>query len=112
MGSSAAVAVSAARIGADAGWSLFGPLAVAPDRQRQGIGSALMTEALTRLRGSVRGAVLVGNPAYYRRFGFHAWPGLFLPGVPPEVTLALPLDPGVEPGGELVCHPAFALDAP
>lgn len=106
------VAVSAARIGDAAGWSLFGPLAVSPERQRQGIGSALMTEALARLRGAARGAVLVGDPTYYRRFGFRVWPGLFLPGVPDYATLALPLEPGVEPAGELFLHPAFALDMP
>jgi len=51
--------------------ALLGPLAVAPERQRQGLGSALVHEALRRLRS--RGVVQVhvlGDPAYYRRFGF------------------------------------------
>jgi putative acetyltransferase len=48
-----------------------GPLAVVPPHQRQGIGSALMEEAI-RL-ADARGEPLLlieGNPRYYERFGF------------------------------------------
>lgn len=102
------LAASAARIGAQDGWSLIGPLAVLPSRHRQGVGTALMTEALRRLRATSRGAALVGHPAYYGRFGFRAFPGLSVAGIPPEVVLALPFD-GIEPRGELVHHPAFGV---
>jgi putative acetyltransferase len=102
------LAASAARIGGEDGWSLIGPLAVLPPRHRQGIGTALMEEALRRLRKTSRGAALVGDPAYYGRFGFRAFSGLSLPGFPPEVVQALPFD-GFEPHGELFCHPAFGL---
>lgn len=105
------LAASAARIGAQQGWGLIGPLAVLPAHHRQGIGSALMTEALRRLRGMGRGAALVGSPAYYGRFGFRAFPGLVVPGCPPEVVQALPFD-GTAPRGELVHHPAFGLEQP
>lgn len=47
------------------------PMAVLPDRQRQGIGSALVREGLEILRA--RGCpfvVVVGHPQYYPRFGF------------------------------------------
>lgn len=47
------------------------PMAVLPDRQRQGIGSQLVTGGLEILRG--RGCpflVVVGHPEYYPRFGF------------------------------------------
>src|SRR5262249_55093949 len=47
------------------------PLAVAPDRRRRGIGGALVREGLRRL--ATRGEQLVfvvGDPAYYGRFGF------------------------------------------
>ena len=47
------------------------PMAVLPDRQRQGIGSALVRRGLEILRG--RGCpfvVVVGHPEYYPRFGF------------------------------------------
>lgn len=103
------LAASTARIGTQDGWGLIGPLAVLPPRHRQGIGTALMAEALRRLRANCRGATLVGDPAYYSRFGFRAFPGLNVPGCPPEVVQALPFD-GAAPRGELIHHPAFGLD--
>ncbi len=49
------------------------PLAVAPSRQRDGIGSALVREGLAQLRAFGESIVFVlGDPAYYRRFGFSA----------------------------------------
>lgn len=103
------LAASAARIGTEDGWGLIGPLAVAPPRRLQGVGSTLMAEALRRLRATCRGAALVGDPGYYRRFGFRTFPGMTVEGCPPEVVLALPFDGG-EPRGEMVHHPAFGLD--
>lgn len=102
------LAASSARIGRQEGWGLIGPLAVLPARHRQGIGSALMAEALGRLRATGRGAALVGDPAYYGRFGFRAFPGLTVEGCPPEVVQALSFD-GSAPQGELIHHPAFGL---
>ncbi|MBY0558961.1 GNAT family N-acetyltransferase [Hyphomicrobium sp.] len=102
------LAASAARIDRQDGWSLIGPLVVLPSRHRQGIGTALMAEALRRLRTTSRGAALVGDPAYYGRFGFRTFPGLGVAGCPPEVVQALPFD-GAEPRGELIHHPAFGL---
>ena len=56
-------------------WYALGPVAVAPDRQRAGIGSALIREGLTRLRPlAAGGCVVLGNPAYYERFGFRSSP--------------------------------------
>ncbi len=47
------------------------PLAVAPTRQGEGIGTALMTELLARVeRANEPLVVLLGLPAYYSRFGF------------------------------------------
>lgn len=102
------LAASAARIGKQGGWGLIGPLTVLPSRHREGIGTALMDEALLRLRATCRGAALVGDPAYYRRFGFRAFPGLSVAGCPPKVVQALPFD-GSAPRGELIHHPAFGL---
>lgn len=102
------LAASAARVGAQDGWGLIGPLAVLPSRHRQGIGSALMMECLHRLQATSRGAALVGDPAYYGRFGFRAFPGLVVTGCPPEVVQALPFG-GAAPRGELIHHPAFGL---
>lgn len=93
------------------GWYGVGPLAVRPDRQRRGIGQALMRAGLARIKAlGGRGCVLAGDPAYYGRLGFAVRPGLCLPDVPAEVFLALPLDGGV-PAGTVTFHPAFAAEA-
>ena len=47
------------------------PVGVAPGRQREGIGSALIREGLARLRDRGERLVFVlGEPGYYGRFGF------------------------------------------
>jgi putative acetyltransferase len=47
------------------------PLAVTPVEQGRGIGSALVREGLSRCVGlGWRAVFLIGNPAYYGRFGF------------------------------------------
>ena len=47
------------------------PLAVAPDRQRRGIGSALVREGHRRLVERGESLIFVlGYPAWYTRFGF------------------------------------------
>jgi putative acetyltransferase len=49
------------------------PVSVAPERQRRGIGDALVREAIDVARSEGWEAVFVlGEPAYYRRFGFRA----------------------------------------
>ncbi len=51
--------------------SLLAPLAVAPEFQRQGIGSAIVNNGLKRLAdSSVDGVFVLGDPAYYSRLGF------------------------------------------
>ena len=51
--------------------ALLGPLAVDPDHQRAGVGTFLVESGLARMKERGRAAVLVlGDPAYYRRFGF------------------------------------------
>lgn len=51
--------------------SMLAPLAVRPDFQRQGIGSAIVDAGLQRLRDSDFDVVFVlGDPAYYSRLGF------------------------------------------
>jgi len=47
------------------------PLAVAPDRQRRGAGSALVVALLDALdRQQVDFVIVLGDPAWYQRFGF------------------------------------------
>lgn len=51
----------------------IGPVGVRPDMQRRGIGAALMTAAVQAMRNQhVRIVFLLGEPGYYRRFGFEA----------------------------------------
>ncbi len=51
--------------------ALLGPLAVSPERQRQGVGSAIVLAGLERLRAANTQLVCVlGDPKYYGRFGF------------------------------------------
>jgi putative acetyltransferase len=92
------------------GWFGLGPVAVVPKRQRAGIGSALIRSGLAQLRvqGS-RGCVVLGDPAYYHRFGFRADPNFPLAGVPAEYFMRVMFKR--EPfGGAVKYHPAFAID--
>ena len=71
------------------------PMAVVPERQGAGIGSALVREALRRSRESEHGLVVVlGHPGYYPRFGFEPAGALGIKApfdVPPEAWMALRL---------------------
>ncbi len=92
-------------------WYGLGPIAVTPERQREGIGSALMEEGLGRLHDiGAAGCMLVGDPAWYQRFGFHNEPRLILPGVSPDLFMVLPLGKAV-PKGTVAFHLAFAATA-
>lgn len=97
--------------GRSCGWYGLGPLAVREDRRRQGIGAALVQAGLDRLRRlRARGCVLVGDPAYYNRFGFVARPAIALPGFPEAVFLSSPLVPDAETdAGAVSYHAAFGL---
>ena len=50
---------------------LVGPVAVAPDRQGQGIGHRLMHATLASLQPGDPPMAMIGDPEYYGRFGFH-----------------------------------------
>ena len=51
----------------------LGPVAVAPDHQRRGVGAALINRGLRECRAlGVKAVVLLGHPTYYPRFGFSA----------------------------------------
>src|SRR5581483_5039200 len=81
---------------------LLGPLAVHPTFRNRGIGTALVRCAVARARLAGHGAiVLVGDAAYYRRFGFTALPArnLWMPGCfDRDQLLALELRPGALAG--------------
>ncbi len=102
------VAFSSVKIdGTDCGWLGLGPVGVLPSHQRQGIGTALVNEGLKTIRSmGAQGCVLVGDPAFYRRFGFEHNPALRMEGVPAAVLLCLPMGDQV-PEGNVTHHPAF-----
>ena len=106
------VAISPVTIdGAACGWFGLGPVSVLPAHQSMGVGSRLVREALARLRTTgARGCVLVGEPAYYGRFGFRAEPALVLPDVPPQYFQALSFVADL-PRGIVTFHAAFAAQA-
>ncbi len=89
------------------GWYGLGPLSVSPEVQKQGIGSLLMRAALRVLQDhDAAGCVVLGDPAYYSRFGFKPEPALVLPNVPPEFFQALSFGTAV-PRGVVAYHEAF-----
>jgi putative acetyltransferase len=88
-------------------WCGLGPISVLPSYQRCGIGTRLMNEALRILREKgAAGCVVLGDPAYYGRFGFSAYPALIYPGVPPEYFQALSFGSS-RPRGVVSYHSAF-----
>ncbi len=95
--------------GADVGWFGLGPVSVRPDRQRRGLGAALVRDGLARLRaGAARGCVVLGDPTWYRRFGFEADAGLRLAGVDPRFFQRLAFETPI-PRGIVTFHAAFGL---
>ncbi|HKS61393.1 MAG TPA: N-acetyltransferase [Xanthobacteraceae bacterium] len=81
---------------------LLGPLAVAADARNRGIGAALVQRALREARRlGHRAVLLVGDAAYYGRFGFSAanTGSLRLPGpFEPERLLGIELKAGALDG--------------
>jgi predicted N-acetyltransferase YhbS len=102
------VAASPVRINAQEGaWYGLGPVSVLPSYQRRGIGSALIMDALLVLSGGgAAGCVVLGNPAFYERFGFKTNDALTLPGVPPEHFMAVAFESSM-PSGIVTYDDAF-----
>ena len=102
------IAFSGVRIDGQPGdWYGLGPVSVAPPMQGQGVGSALIANGLDRLRGlDAAGCVLLGNPDYYRRFGFLSDPTLTYQGQPNRYFQQLALK-GPPARGDASFHPAF-----
>ena len=89
------------------GWYGVGPVSVVPALQRKGIGSALMREGLFRLKVSgAKGCMLVGDPAYYVRFGFKNRPELVHEGIPQQFFQVLGFGQDT-PRGVVKFHKAF-----
>ena len=89
------------------------PMSVRPDRQRLGVGTRLIQDALGRAEAAGEPAVMVeGIPAYYPRFGFERASELgFVPPHPtiPDEAFMLKRLPGYsnDLAGRIVYPPAF-----
>jgi putative acetyltransferase len=88
------------------------PLSVAPEHQRRGVGTALVVAQLAaaRAQGEVL-VVVLGDPAYYHRFGFRPARALGVTGPYDEAGnafQALPLTAGPVPTGWAAYAAAFS----
>lgn len=89
-------------------------VAVLPAHQHQGVGTLMVSGCLEYLRTrGHRGVVVVGDPKFYRRFGFiegERWGLSTELDIPSERFLALSLTPGVLGGisGTVQYQPEFA----
>jgi putative acetyltransferase len=90
------------------------PLSVTPARQRQGIGSELVSAGLDECRAlGAAGAVVVGHAAFYPRFGFVPASRFGLScefEVPDDVFMAVEFVDNAfgNAGGLIRYHPAFS----
>jgi len=97
---------------AQAGIAL-GPVAVRPEQQRLGVGTALILEGLGRCRAAGwTAAFVLGDPAYYSRFGWQPaaqWELRCQWEVPPTAFQAMDLVPESLSGwqGLVRYHPEF-----
>lgn len=93
--------------GRDPNWYGLGPVAVTPGQQGRGVGRALIREGLSRLRKRGAGGVVVlGDPAFYGRFGFESAPSMYFGDAPSPYFQRLVLS-GAEPSGQVQYHTAF-----
>ena len=89
-------------------WYGVGPLSVKPALWKQGIGSALMRTGMEKIKTlHGEGCVLVGDPLYYIRFGYHTSDKLTFAHAPKENFLILPFSEK-EISGEVEFDEAFA----
>ena len=89
----------------------LGPVAVLPERQRMGVGTRLIRGGIARSEAAGwSGIFVLGDPAYYRRFGFDAGKasGFISPYAGPHL-MALPLGRSELPAdtGSIQHAPAF-----
>ena len=90
----------------------LGPVAATPEQQHKGIGSSLVRKSIeTACADGWRAIFLLGNPAYYRRFGFSVEAaGAFKGPYPAEYMQALALQKNglKNAGDEYLFAEAFA----
>ena len=88
-------------------WYALGPIAVMPSYQGKGVGSALVRAGFRHLLEiGAFGCILVGDPNFYRRFGFELSPEN-CPDDQPKEYFMVKLLGDVAPVGKFSFHPAF-----
>lgn len=93
--------------GAGGDWFGLGPVSVRPDKQRRGLGQSLVRTGLDQLRAlHAAGCVVLGDPAYYRRFGFESDPALTYGGYHSPYFQRL-IFGGPPPSSNVIYHAAF-----
>ncbi len=93
--------------GAPQRWLGLGPVSVWPELQKTGIGSSLIKTGLEMLKSDgVAGCVLIGDPNYYRRFGFLGDGSLSYRDLADDVVQWLSFD-GTRPKGVLTFSPGL-----
>jgi putative acetyltransferase len=105
--------------GRDVAARILAPLAVAPQRQGRGVGTALIREGLGRSSASGADLVFVlGHPDYYPRYGFRPASALGLdapypiPAAHADAWMVQELRPGVLGAVQGTVRCASALDEP
>lgn len=97
--------LSPATIGGEK-WLGLGPVSVVPDKQGNGIGSALVSTAVSVAQAYGRGGVvLMGDPTFYTRLGFELAGAATFRGKPSPYLQAYPF--GEMPTGDAIFHAAF-----
>ena len=90
-------------------WYGLGPVSAAPEKQKSGIGSALINRGLEMIKDlGAKGCVLIGDPNYYCRFGFVGDGRLTYKDLPKEVVQWLSFS-GEKPSGVLRYSPGLEL---
>lgn len=88
-------------------WYGLGPISVMPPKQAKGVGSALVERGLAELVTlGATGCVLVGDNAYYQRFGFKADGQVSYQDVPAQYVQWISFDGNI-PSGEITYSAAF-----
>jgi putative acetyltransferase len=90
------------------GWVQLAPLSVVPTCQRQGIGSALIAAGVQKMADmGMAGIALVGDPAYYARFGFTQAHDCTIGGGMDPYLQVRAIDPASRPSGKITLARAF-----
>jgi putative acetyltransferase len=102
------ITFSPASISSDRGhWYALGPVSVIPERQREGIGGALIDAGMKAIESlGATGCILIGDPVYYSRHGFSLAPE-HCPESEPEEYFMVRLTGVERPVGTFAFHGAF-----